>query len=427
MRRVIASILCVALAAGAAGCDDMGGSKRNMAVIDNLLEEYVEALNAFSADRVLDLTDWDSDDKEYVETEELLSPNTYRRDYGEKAVDICKGMASTITLDYESDDLEFKDGKASLKVTYTIADWDRIYIDARYNVDDAISNIGDAKDKLTVKGRLGFALTDGGWKISRITELGEVFRFTGSFENVFMEPDPIDIEPTTTSPTEPDIVETSSSRIYAEAIDSYIWELTQKKDGIKKIENVFFIDAAGIYDIDGDGIPEIYYITEHTPDYSGMFVIGSYNDFSGEVFELVSIPDIIYQAQGGGFYIIYATDKELVLTYSHGEEALYHVESEVYSLETWTHLVHYRRDVYYEYNPYTDTEVYTYEYFMNDDVQISPEEYNKVFNDLVGRTNVVIDSNYTPLTEDVESPLAVKPKVGMLGYDRTLEYLNSLK
>ena len=56
-KRVMSAVLCVAVAAGFAGCK--GPSKKDISSIENTLGEYAEALQDCDPDAVLDLTDWD--------------------------------------------------------------------------------------------------------------------------------------------------------------------------------------------------------------------------------------------------------------------------------------------------------------------------------------------------------------------------------
>ncbi len=427
LRKIIASVLCVALAAGFAGCDD---SKKSQEAIEGLISDYAEALSNFDGEAVTALTNWEEDDTAYTETAWLLNGSFYKESCGETAYKVCKAVAATVSVEYESEDIKINDTKASVKVTYKIADWKSIYEDSDYEYDEALKNVKKSKDILSFNSKLSFELTDGEWKISKINDLYDVFAYTQTFPYIDVQPDPVDPDPTDTDPTDPteptDTQPADISVIYDQAVKEYLWYLDQYRYGIEKIENSFNTEPVGIYDLDGDGVPELYYITEHMEDYSGIFHFCTYDDYSGEVFIRASIPDVIYQAQGGGYYIIYITGDELILTYTHGEEALFHVESDVYSLSNWELLDHYRRDVYYEYDPVNDLEIYTYEYYMNDDVAISQDEYNAIFKDFVNRTTVVVASNYSPLAEDVEYPLNAKPRLNMMTYDKAIEYLESL-
>ena len=60
-KKVIASVLCVSVAAGFAGCKN--SSKKDVAAIEQTLESYAEALQDTDPEAVLELTDWDDDDE----------------------------------------------------------------------------------------------------------------------------------------------------------------------------------------------------------------------------------------------------------------------------------------------------------------------------------------------------------------------------
>ena len=112
--------VCCTISAEKRACT--GASKKDIEAIENTLEEYGDALREADAEALLETTDWDDDDDAYLEAAEVMRFDT-QNDY---AVKYYSAVAKTITIDYESDDIEIKDGKATIKVTYEIVDWEEV-------------------------------------------------------------------------------------------------------------------------------------------------------------------------------------------------------------------------------------------------------------------------------------------------------------
>ena len=79
---------------GFAGCDK---NKKAVSQIEDLMEEYVEALNDYDSDGVLNLTNWDDDDKEYEAAEEVLDIDKIVKYDGEGFASCARYIASTIS------------------------------------------------------------------------------------------------------------------------------------------------------------------------------------------------------------------------------------------------------------------------------------------------------------------------------------------
>ncbi len=197
-KKVIASVLCVSVAAGFAGCKN--SSKKDVAAIEQTLESYAEALQDTDPEAVMELTDWDDDDESYKDVVRAMHYDT-QNDY---AVKYYKEVASTITVNYESDDIDIKDGKATIKVTYEIVDWDEVMENLHENgvtkIRDAVKDVDSTKE---FKGKITFVKDGNDWKITKVTNIGDVHSFIGLAGSVDPDTDSTTTDPTETDPTEP--------------------------------------------------------------------------------------------------------------------------------------------------------------------------------------------------------------------------------
>ena len=124
IKKIVSAVLCVAVIAGFAGCTE---SKKptNESLISSVVNEYGEALEDFDGKAVLDLTKWNKGCENYTKTKELLDITLYDTD-----IQSCyRTIASTIKLDYKIADIEVKDKKASLELTYKMVDWESVFYD----------------------------------------------------------------------------------------------------------------------------------------------------------------------------------------------------------------------------------------------------------------------------------------------------------
>lgn len=426
IKRTTALIIIFSMLFAFAGCDKTAKSRSQ---IEKVIEEYSEALSDFDSEGIIELTTWDASDEEYGLVELRLDYDYYQKGYTKTGADIYKYIISTVKIDYKSDDIEIKDNKATVKIKYRLVDWESVMGGTYPDYDYLLTHLKTCKEKTTVKDKITLELVDGEWKITKISNIEDLFRFIYSLP--YNSPDPGTIDPTVpdptgTEPTETDPtyivpIETTTDAIYREAIDSYLWTLGQEKDAIKRAEKTFDTNTVGIYDINGDGVPELYYLAEDRQDFSAKMCICDYNEYAGETITEIEIPRIIYMAADGGLYIIYVTDKEIVVSYSGGEVDAWRVVTDVYGFN-WQLKGHYVRNELYDF----DNDTYTYEYYK-DDKTITANEYKSVLEDLVNRTVTVLASDYTPYSSDVEYPLIYKPEIYMISYDDAIEYLKYLK
>lgn len=425
-KKVIAGGLVLTFVMGISGCD----SKKAPSVIDDLLDGYCDALNDLDADAVRDLSDWSKKDSDYKNIGELLDVHYAEERGGDKAAECVRYIASTIELNYDIDDLDIDGDKASIKAVYEFVDWESIYyVDGYESYDDVLRKLKSSKKTLTVKGKITFEKKKGEWKLCQLSKLNEVFTFTREIPYVL---DPVIIETDPTVTTEPTEVTSGTSAVnvdMSDVIEAALYHLQQYESSIRAVQHTFGENACGVCDIDNDGIPELYYLSSdqvyEEQVFSADLYICKYLEYAGEYVRYIVVPGVIYQAADGGSYAIFTTGDELLITHSGGEEALYHIETEVYDLN-WNRIAGYKRNVYYDYDPESDTDSYTYEYFINGK-EITQEEYNTQMKDYINRTTLVIDKNYTPVTSDIEYPLLTKPTLGMIGYDESVKYVKSLQ
>lgn len=435
-KRVISAVVCLAVVAGCTACT--GPSKKDIQAIEDTIEEYGDALRDADAEALLETTNWDEDDKEYLEVESLLQFDTQ----GDYAVKYYKEVADTISIDYDSDDIEIKDGKAAIKVTYEIIDWeevlDIIFMNNGGQIKDAFKEVDDT---VKIKGKITLVKDGKEWKITKVTGLDDVFAFIDL--NVIPDPDiqptgtvetdplPTDVDVTPTPTPEPTAVPVS----FEDVVESATYTLTLDQEFIEDAENAFDMKSTNIEDLNQDGYPELIFIAA-----------GSYMD--GEVFDAdlyiwSFFPDtgrynlciwqreIIYMAADGGSFIVFTTGKEIVITYSGGEESDYHTDTLVYDFD-WNCIAHYRRDERLEYEPITQTYLYTYDYHKYetevsvDGKEIGENEYYNAVSGYIDDAEYVVASNYTPSTDVIEYGLIAVPEYSMMYCYEAIVYLNAM-
>ena len=259
-KRVISAVVCLAVVAGCTACT--GPSKKDIQAIEDTIEEYGDALRDADAEALLETTNWDDDDKEYLEVESLLQFDTQ----GDYAVKYYEGVADTITIDYDSDDIEIKDGKATIKVTYEIIDWeevlDIIFMNNGGQIKDAFEEV---EDTVKIKGKITLVKDGKEWKITKVTGLDEVFAFIDLKE--IQDPDikpteplPTDVDVTPTPTSTPTPAPTAPAVSYADVIKAAIHVLYEDQELIEDVEYAFDMNSTNVYDLNQDGYPELLYL-----------------------------------------------------------------------------------------------------------------------------------------------------------------------
>lgn len=433
-KRVISAVVCLAVVAGCTACT--GPSKKDIQAIEDTIEEYGDALRDVDAEAVLETTNWDDDDKEYLEVESLLQFDTQ----GDYAVKYFEGVADTITIDYDSDDIEIKDGKATIKVTYEIIDWEEVLDIIFMNNGGQIKNaFEEVEDTVKIKGKITLVKDGKEWKITKVTGLDEVFAFIDLKEI----PDP-DIKPTEPLPTDVDVTPTPTSTAtpaptapavsYADVIKAATDVLYEDQELIEDVEYAFDMNTTNVYDLNQDGYPELIYLAADSymdgEAFDADLYLWTYVPSTGKYMCVLMQRDIIYMAADGGSFIVFTTDKEIVITYSGGEESDYHTDTVVYGFD-WNCIAHYRRDERLEYEPITRTNLYTYDYHEYDnetnvnDKEITENEYYSAVSGYINDAKYVVASNYTPQTNEIEYGLIAVPEFSMMYCYEAIEYLES--
>ena len=431
-KRVISAAVCLAVVAGCTACT--GPSKKDIQAIEDTIEEYGDALRDADAEALLETTNWDDDDKEYLEVESLLQFDTQ----GDYAVKYYEGVADTITIDYDSDDIEIKDGKATIKVTYEIIDWeevlDIIFMNNGGQIKDAFEEV---EDTVKIKGKITLVKDGKEWKITKVTGLDEVFAFIDLKE--IQNPD---IKPTEPLPTDVDVTPTSTPTpaptapavSYADVIKAAIYVLYEDQELIEDVEYAFDMNSTNVYDLNQDGYPELLYLAADSymdgEAFDADLYLWTYIPSAGKYMCVLMQRDIIYMAADGGSFIVFTTDKNIVITYSGGEESDYHTDTLVYDFD-FCGVAHYRRDERLEYEPITQTYLYTYDYHEYDnetnvnDKEITENEYYSAVSGYINDAKYVVASNYTPQTNEIEYGLIAVPEFPMMYCYEAIEYLES--
>ena len=415
-KRIIAAVLTVAMVAGFAGCDN---SKKSKEQITAVMDSYIEALKDFDAEAVLELTNWDEDDKNYLQLKEQL-------DYaaiGKRLYEFEEYIASTLDAEYDSDSIQVDGKKATVVVDYELVAWEKIYDEEHDSYDEVLQDLKSNRKTVNVEGKVSLELKDGKWVITKLSKLDEVFEYTYNTPCIWIidptEPTETDPEPTDTEPSG-----TAFADSYDRAIDGYIDLLYMNEETLRATEDTFGQDSCCIYDIDGNGLPELITVTTQNGEYCdyGTLNIYTYNEYAGEVQLMVQIPDIIYTAAGGGCFMVFVGEEELIITYEHGEESLYSVETAVYLLDLSTYLWTFKRDSMLQYDDGLGDYYYEYAYYW-DDEEIGIEYYASMINYYVESAKVVIVSNYEPTAGDYEYPLNFIDYVGFMSFDDALYVL----
>ena len=433
-KRVISAVVCLAVVAGCTACT--GPSKKDIQAIEDTIEEYGDALRDADAEALLETTNWDDDDKEYLEVESLLQFDTQ----GDYAVKYFEGVADTITIDYDSDDIEIKDGKATIKVTYEIIDWeevlDIIFMNNGGQIKDAFEEV---EDTVKIKGKITLVKDGKEWKITKVTGLDEVFAFIDLKE--IQDPDikpteplPTDVDVTPTPTSTPTPAPTAPAVSYADVIKAAIQVLYEDQELIEDVEYAFDMNTTNVYDLNQDGYPELIYLAADSymdgEAFDADLYLWTYIPSAGKYMCVLMQRDIIYMAADGGSFIVFTTDKNIVITYSGGEESDYHTDTLVYDFD-FCGVAHYRRDERLEYEPITQTYLYTYDYHEYDnetnvnDKEITENEYYSAVSGYIDNAKYVVASNYTPQTNEIEYGLIAVPEFSMMYCYEAIEYLES--
>ena len=436
-KKIIASILCIAFTAGFAGCDN---TKKDREAISEIIDQCEDAFKDDDAEAFLELTNWDEDDDKYQVAEELMNFD-YSDEYFIECYDL---IFDTIEIDYDVDDIEVNGDKASVKVKYEIIDLSEVdFKVANLNL-TFMDAVKDTKETSSIKAKIDFELEKGEWKIKKITNLDKLFAFVVMInppeyvptpvpdptETQPTVPDPTDTQPVTTEPSETTPT-TAFADSYDKAIKAFIEILEQNRDAILAVESTFGIEPVGLYDLDGNGLPEFFLISDDGNEYSATLHIYEYNEYAGEAIEIITSPEFITQGQASSF-MLYLTDKELIVTYTYGESYYLHVSTDMYALgereggiHKWDLCETYAREIVTDYDPETDTETTTRLFYHNSGI-CTEEEYMPAMKDFTARTVISLHQKFVLSSNDPEYGLMSKPSNRRYNYTTMHDYLESL-
>ena len=439
-KRVISAVVCLAVVAGCAagfvGCDN---TEKDREAISKVIDDCADAFRDDDAEAFLELTCWDEDDKDYRQIEEYMNYSV-DEDYRE-----CYDLIfDTIEINYDVDDIEVNGDKASVKVKYEIIDLSEVdFKVANLNLTfkDAVK---DTKETSSIKAKVDFELEKGEWKIKKITNLDKLFAFVAMInppeyvptpvpdptETQPTVPDPTDTQPVTTEPSETTPT-TAFADSYDKAVKAFIEILEQNRDAIWAVESTFGIEPVGLYDLDGNGLPEFFIISDDGNEYSATLHIYEYNEYAGEAIEIITSPEFITQGQASSF-MLYLTDKELIVTYTYGESYYLHVSTDMYALgereggiHKWDLCETYAREIVTDYDPETDTETTTRLFYHNSGI-CTEEEYMPAMKDFTARTVISLHQKFVLSSNDPEYGLLSKPSNRRYNYTTMHDYLESL-
>lgn len=421
LKKSAAAVLAVSMVIGIAGCD-IFGVRKEMGAVDGVIKEYAKALQTLDEEKLLDLTVFDESDSGYDEIKDcfVFDGNA------EYIMDVYEATASTIALNANSNSIRIDGDKASIAFDYSIVNWKPLFEGSSESSADLVKAIRKSNDLKSVKGGLEFTKVDGEWKISEIRYLAELLSFTEVWPNLENKEWPTmpteDTEPTD-EPTFPTGTQFADS--YGKAINAYLELLEKNKTAIKEVEEQYHYNPVGVFDINEDGLPELLFLASDgvEPAYMSTLYVYTYNEFAGEAVKVIEVPNIIYMAADGGYFLLYKTPDRIIVTHAGGELVKFQYWTEIYNYN-WNLIDSYRRVILTE---LTETEeIETFEYYEADHA-ITEEQYNKVFKEDLANTVVILAKNYTPEPYDVEYPLAGKPAYEFMGYETAYAYVKSLK
>lgn len=424
LKKSAAAVLAVSMVIGIAGCD-IFGVRKEMGAVDGVIKEYAKALQTLDEEKLLDLTVFDESDSGYDEIKDcfVFDGNA------EYIMDVYEATASTIALNANSNSIRIDGDKASIAFDYSIVNWKPLFEGSSESSADLVKAIKNSNDLKSVKGGLEFKKVDGEWKISEIRYLAELLAFTEVWPNLENKEWPtMPTEPVVTEVTDPTgepAMTTAFADSYGKAINAYLELLEKNKTAIKQVEEGYNYNPVGIFDINEDGLPELLFLASDgvAPAYMSTLYVYTYNEYAGEAVKVVEVPNIIYMAADGGYFLLYKTPDRIIVTHAGGSEVKFRYWTEIYNY-SWNLIDSYRRDVLTDITD--EAETVTIEYYEADHA-ITEAQYNKVFKEDVANTVVILAKNYTPAPDDVEYPLAGMPSFELKDYESAYAYIKSLK
>lgn len=201
------------------------------------------------------------------------------------------------------------------------------------------------------------------------------------------------------------------------AVSKYMELLKSNKAAIQSVEKVFDTATCGIYDINSDGIPEIYFFA--APDasaYSATFYVYSYDKVKDGVVKQIEIPNIMYLSGGGCEYAIFTSPVALLISRSSGtsDTVTETIVYDMYFIKNGSYKLTQSHD--------TGTEMMVNKYYVNGNAadQVTYDERVTVH---IDQATMVLAHNIQVKSEEEASPLLSKPMAKVMNYENMLSYL----
>jgi len=418
-KRLTAAILGVVMLLGCfTGCKKDAGSKL---AIELTMGSFNSAFMGADFKQAIGQTAWSEGDPEYTKLQQYMDQGYLKKTYGENYAYVFYLITISIRFHFNSEDLIINGDTAEVDAEYEISDWESAVNESTPDFAAAEHNLTHGSDRKTIPGRIEFTNTkDHGWQISKIDNLDELFSFISVISSYNLE-----IQPTDPEPTENEYGFTVEE--YQAAYAGYIKVLKENQEAIDAFYMDFDREPCGLYDINTDGMPDLYFFKEvEWNEYSpaGTFCIYTYNRQSNTVELVVEVPQITFQAESGGDYVIYVSGYNFVIMYTDGEESHFFDMSDIYDAG-FNLQMSLKRETYWEYDPVNSTDNFTYYYYANDE-SIGSDTYAQVINELANGASIVLTKNYYFLDSDPEYPLSAKPINANLICDDMINYILTL-
>lgn len=404
-KQVIAASVSVAMLLGVAGCD-MFGIRQDMGVMYDRITRYNQALNNLDYETIRDLTDWTEEDSDYTAIETLFDTSYYGDIAGEGFVDCTKYVASTINIKFDVTGARIDGNFASLDVKYDLVYWQSVYSELHDSYEAVLDDLKSSQHVYTIESTITLENVNGSgdWRLCRINDLNELMSFVYTLPEV-------------TAP-EPE----EDSGLYDAAIDSYVYTLSYCMNEIEKTEAMFGVNTCGIYDIDNDGIPELYYLAEDREGMSCKLCVCYYLDFAGEAVEGITSHNFINVEYDNKEFSCFVTDKEIVIVHGTSEGETFSYVADVYGFDLNLNTRYYCAQQY-DYDPATGEKVLVTRYLKGDSTDMTEEEFMNEVRDYTGRAQAVLLGNFQPFGD---STFDTVPVIGASACHDEIMYLKSL-
>ena len=432
-KKIIAAVLCATMLAGVAGCDlfakdkDRDKARSNARKQENNAESEIEDLvdslekgfNDFDPDEILECTNWDESNEYYAYVYDRLNRNQITEIYGSYLVNIYEIIAKTIDFDYDIDDLEIDGDKATWEMQFEIMDWQPVFLEWRTTYDEAVSAVREQQDTVKYDLRIKFERVDGEWKVSSIYRIEDILSFTwaypvteeaneyfSTYANDYVEEDP----------GPPPYADLSPADFYHEAMVCYLSDLDANSEGILALEEECGIKTCVLYDIENDGIPELFYIRidplYHTLDFDRM----SFTEYGGSAYGHGSSVTL-GAPMNAEILLIWFTGDYFVITYGYDNNGAYTIKSEIaqFDLDDPNELSREAPDS-------GNANLINY---YNYDSPIIPDEYMRMLRKHVNEAEAIFIKNWDITPDDPEYNVTNTPELNAMTYRQMHEYLEN--